>query len=260
MSKAKRIREERAEREAREREEAWYDPRLTATHAKHVPGARLSRVPYVLAVVSPLRLPDGRELWFQAPQPVAFNLLEAKRFRDSGEAKRVEAMANLKERRKEDQVQPADTSLVLDALADLSAAVLFSFAAIEALANHTIDQLEDGTTYVDNRGREQDKEGMVRWLAIEEKLRGPVLLFTKAAPLDKGREPWQSFKRLKDLRDDLVHAKRRNYSTDPDHPAVYGRLLQGDGSKCVEEAFALADELRPDFFPENVRQSLAADW
>jgi hypothetical protein len=195
-------------------------------------------------------------LWFQAPQPVAFNILEARRFRNSGEANRVEAMGNLKDRRKEGQVQPADPTLVLDALADLSAAVLFSFAAIEALANHTIDQLEDGTTYTDSRGREQDKAGMVRWLSIEEKLRGAVPLFTKAAPLDKGREPWQSFKRLKDLRDDLVHAKERNYSTDPDHPAVYGRLLQGDGTKCVEEAFALANELRPDFFPENVIEAL----
>jgi hypothetical protein len=65
-----------------------------------------------------------------------------------------------------------------------------------ALANHTIDQLEDGTTYTDSRGREQDKSGMVRWLSIEEKPRGAVPLFTKAAPLDKGREPWQRFKRM----------------------------------------------------------------
>jgi hypothetical protein len=257
MGKAKRVRAERALQAEREREEARYDPRLTATHAKHVPGVPLSRVPYQIVAVSPLRLDDGRELWFQAPQPVAFNLLEAKRFRDSGEANRVEAMGNLKERRKEGQVQPADTSLVLDALADLSAAVLFSIAAIEALANHTIDQLDNGTTYTDSRGREQDKISMVRWLTIEEKLRGAVPLFTKAAPLDKGREPWQSFKRLKDLRDDLVHAKERSYSIDPDHPAVYGRLLNGDGSKCVEEAFALASELRPDFFPDNVREALS---
>jgi hypothetical protein len=67
VSKAKRLREERAQRESREREEARYDPRLTGTLAQHVPGAPLSRVPYVLVAVSPLRSPDGREMFALRP-------------------------------------------------------------------------------------------------------------------------------------------------------------------------------------------------
>lgn len=258
MGKARRLREQRAAQERADRELMRTDPRLTIAHARHVPGARLSRLPYVITVVSPMKLPDGRRVWFQAPQAVAFNLLEAKRFRDSGEASRVAALDDLKPR-PDGSWQPADASLVLNALSDLSAAVLFSFAAIEALVNHTIDQLPEGTTYVDSRKRTRSKAEMVRWLSIEEKLRGAVLLFTKAEPLDKGREPWQSFVRLKDIRDDLVHAKRGEHLDNPDDPAVYGRLLAGEGSSSVEDALALAEAFRPDFLPPNVMEALSSE-
>ncbi len=148
---------------------------------------------------------------FRPRQAVAFNLIEAKRFRDAGEAARRAALADLEPRGAEGEWQPADPSLVLNALSDLSAAVLFSFASIEALANHTIDQLHDDATYEDSRGRTRTKAEMVRRLSIEEKLRGAVLLLTKQPRLDKGREPWQSFARLKDMRDDPCTP--RNVST-----------------------------------------------
>lgn len=92
-------------------------------------------------------------LWFQAPQAADFNLVEAKRLRDEGEAKSNAALGDLKLRPDGAAWQPIDEGLVLDALADLSAAALFSFAAVESLANETIEGLPDESVYTDSRGK-----------------------------------------------------------------------------------------------------------
>lgn len=259
MSKGKRVRAERAARELREREEAWIDPRLRADRAKHVPGARLSRVPYQLVVVSPVELPDGKTVWFQSPQAGAFNILEAKRLRDHGEAKRLEALDDLEPRPDGKSWQPLAEGLILDALADLTGAVLFSFAAIESLANEMIDNLPDGSVFTDSRKKERDRSEMVRWLSIEEKLRGVIPRFDDVPVLPKGENPWQRFDRLKDLRDDLMHAKERTYSTDAQRPSIYGRLLRGDAATCVEDAYEMAKVIAPGFFPDHVREAIEAE-
>jgi len=62
----------------------------------------------------------------------------------------------------------------------------------------------------------------------------------------------------KDIRDDLVHAKRGEHLDNPDDPAVYGRLLAGDGSSCVEDAVPLAEAFRPDFLPPNVMEAVSS--
>jgi hypothetical protein len=57
----------------------------------------------------------------------------------------------------------------------------------------------------------------------------------------------------------LVHVKERGYSTDPDSPSAYGKLMLGEGDRCVEEAIALVQAARPDFLPEHVLAALAIE-
>jgi hypothetical protein len=53
-----------------------------------------------------------------------------------------------------------------------------------------------------------------------------------------GREPWPRFKRLSELRGEVVHVKARGRTDEPDVPSILGRLLLGEGSTCVEDATA----------------------
>jgi hypothetical protein len=255
MSKAQRIREQRKERERRDLEEMWLDPRLRAARARHVAGQPRRRTGYQLRVLSRVELSDGRTVIYPAPQIGAFSLVEAKRLRDDAEPRRLRILDNLEPRTDEDAFQPTDTGEVLDVMSALFAAVLFSFSAIESLANETLERLPEQTTWSDHRGKQHDREWMVRYGKIETKLQEMIPAFTDVPPLPRGRRTWQRFKKLKDLRDDLVHAKNRGAYSSGDTPA-YGRLLAGEAATCVEDAFAVCESIAPAYFPSHVRAAL----
>lgn len=202
---------------------------------------------------------DGRLLYYHPPQPVAFNLIEAKRHRDRGAPQRRQILGNLK-REGEDRYSPQNSHAVLDCLSDLVGAVLHAFTAIESLANHSIDQLPDEASIEIERGGGVvtiSKSEMVRRLSISEKLELAVPLLPDGEST-KGTQPWERFVHLKRLRDDLVHVKERGYSTNPDVPSAYGKLMLGEGDACVEEAVALVRVARPNFLPQHVLAALGA--
>jgi hypothetical protein len=204
--------------------------------------------------MSPVRMTDGRLLNWHPPQPVAFNLVEAKRYCDRASKQRRQILGNLR-LRPNDAYQPANTRAVVDCLSELSIAVLCSFTAIESLANHSIDQLDDDSMVrISLRKRETidvPKVDMVRRLNIDEKLTIVVPMLDHGRHI-KGTRPWERFVHLKKLRDDLLHVKQRGYSPDPDERTAYDRLLLGDGDTCARDAFEIVRAARPDFLPDHV--------
>lgn len=257
MSKKRKRR--RATRTARERPERAQDPRLVATLVTGPVGIEGVRPGDWMVAVSPVRLPDGRVLAYHPPQPVAFNLIEAKRHRDRGASQRRAILGNLRAS-KDGNYRPHNSHAAVDCLSDLVGAVLHAFTAIESFANHSIDQPDDDATVtVERQGEEVAiaKEAMVRRLAITEKLELAVPLLPDGNPT-KGTAAWGHFVHLKRLRDDLVHVKERGFSSDPDKPAAYGQLMLGAGDECVEEAVALVQAARPIFLPDHVLKALEA--
>jgi hypothetical protein len=204
---------------------------------------------------------DGRTLHYHPPQPVAFNLIEAKGRRDPGIRKRRQIMGNLEATETDacgTRYSPQNSHAVLDCLSDLVAAVLLAFTAIESLANHSVEQLpEDAAIDVERRGEtvQISRDEMVRRLSIAEKLDLAVPLLPDGQSA-KGTKSWERFIHLKRLRDDLVHVKDRGYSSDPDDPSAYGKLLLSAADSCVEEAAALVEATRPVFLPPHVREAL----
>lgn len=197
---------------------------------------------------------------YHPPQPVAFNLIEAKGHGDRGVARRRSITGNLKGPDRNGHYRPQNSHAVIDCLSDLVGAVLHAFTAIESLANHSIDQLPDDATLQVERQDETVtvvKGDMVRRLNITEKLNLAVPLLEDGQPT-KGTAAWERFVHLKRLRDDLVHVKERGYSTDPDAPSAYGKLMLGAGDNCVEEATALVRAARPIFLPDHVLAALRA--
>jgi hypothetical protein len=225
------------------------DPRLRWVEAKEFDGVPVSERTF-LTVVEPTRLPDGSIVWFQSPMAPAFKLLTARSLLASGERKRQRALATT--RRRGEDAEISNTPKLLDALADLIAAVLLSFTAIESYANEAIDRLNDDATVMIRRRASEvlvGKADMARSLGIEEKLDLVVPKLTRR-PSIKGSTPWERFKYLKRLRDDLVHLKERGYSTDPDKPSEFGRLLRGDAVSCVADTVAIFEALEPGWLDE----------
>ena len=99
-------------------------------------------------VIAPVKLADGRVMGLPTPQTVAMNLVEAKRHARRGAAKRHKISAKLHQGA-DGLWRPPNTGEVLDCLVELSAAVVFSFTALEGLGNHSIDQLEDPDAFVE---------------------------------------------------------------------------------------------------------------
>jgi hypothetical protein len=171
MSMARRRRRKAAARSARQRPERKQDPRIVAARARAMDGEELPPGHWVTAV-SAVNLEDGRKLMWHPPQPVAFNLMEAKEHQNRGVKERRIIMSSLVARG-DGGYQPGNNRRAIDCLRELAAAVLFSFTAIESLANHAIEMLSDD--YEFERGDESvPKAQMTRRLGIDEKLKRVV--------------------------------------------------------------------------------------
>lgn len=248
-----------ASRQSRDRPERQQDPRLVAARVDGKVSGPIDVKPgdWIVAV-SPVRMDDGRVVHFHPPQPVTFNLIEAKRHLDRGARKRRSIMGNLRKVDANGGFRPSNSHAVLDCLSDLTSAVLHSFTAIECLANHSIEQLDDtAEVRIERHGVEVTipRDEMIRRLSTEEKLDHAVPLLPHGHTT-KGTAERERFYHLKRLRDDLVHVKARGYSSDPDDPSAYGKLMLGAGDECVQEAIGLALKARPDVFPAHVRAAL----
>src|SRR4051794_6273878 len=109
-------RRSRAGRRAAQRPERAQDPRLIASRVLGKDGVPVTEETWVLGV-SPVRMPDDRLLMWHPPQPVAFNLIEAKRARDRGARQRRAIMAKLRAR--PDGYGPENARAAVDCVRDL---------------------------------------------------------------------------------------------------------------------------------------------
>ncbi len=252
MTKRKRKRAKRAARPAKDRPERGKDPRLVAVPAREMDGEELPPGTWV-QVLSPVLMDDGRELLWYPPQPVAFNLVEAKRARDRGAKSRRNIMAKLKRRPSGDAVQPINSTTVLNCIRDLQSAVLYSFTAIESLANHAIDMLDDDFTMVLKKKtyRKRDLVG----LGIDEKLKRVVPKMDGAQKV-AGTTAWERYLKLKFIRDELLHVKERGLDSDPKKRTAYDRLLVGEADRCVDDAVAVVEGAWPGWLSPHVREAL----
>lgn len=106
-------------------------------------------------------------------------------------------------------------------------------------------RVADQTIYVSRA-----KSAMER-LSLAEKLSYVVPLATGRESI-RGTVEWQPFRRLRRLRNGIVHVTRDAYS-DPDHPSPFGLFLSGEGSTAPEDAVATIEALEPGWLPAPVR-------
>jgi hypothetical protein len=216
--------------------------------------------PHLGIIVEPVRLDDGRALWFQAPHVAPMFLLKAKQLRDAAEPKRARTIARVIAS-EEGGVKPIDGILAFDALEDLALTVIIALAAIEAHANDMIGRLpDDAMVEVPTRLPSGGTMPVMRakpaldWLALHAKVAHACPALHGTASI-VGSPVWAKFVALSRLRNQVVHQRRKAYN-DPRKPSVFGRLLRGDGSKAPEDAFKVIEALEPGYLPERVRDEL----
>lgn len=234
------------------------DPRLAATPVRAI-GGEPAKPGTWITLVSQVTMDDERQLDWHPPQPVAFSLVEAHKLVRRAVPKRRNIIDNLK-RRTNDAYGPQNSHRTLDVIADLWSAVLHSFAAVEAIANDSIDRLPNDAVITIGRKddtREIEKSDMVRALNISEKLSQAVPLLD-IGEQTKGTRPWERFVHLKRLRDDLVHVKDPRGSTpDPQTRTAFDRLMLGDGDTCARDAFEIVQAVRPGFLGDHAVEYLS---
>jgi hypothetical protein len=210
------------------------DPRLTATQTADsgvIPGGGRYEKGDWVTQAAPIRM-DGEVVYYQSPEMVSFSLIEARKHRDRGERLRGRLPRFVREQRF------TDAGLVLDCIAEYRVGVLLSFAAIESIGNAGVNSLPSSSeVQVERGGRlvSVPQDEMERTLSVDEKLDLVVPLVAQV-PSIKGTKPWESFVRLRKLRNELVHVKKLGYSPNPDEPSPIGRLLLGEAERCVEDA------------------------
>lgn len=217
--------------------------------------------PGFIALVDRLRLPDGNVLAFHAAAVPAFYLLTAEDLRDRGERERERVMARIRPSSEMNDWSDLDVtgdSLAMDALGKIASAVILSVCAVEAYANEAIDRVDPAATVtIERRGESTEvaQPDMVRRLRLDEKL-DLVAPIVSGRPSIKGTRPWELFKRLNELRGEIVHVKARGRTADPDIPSALGRLIVGEGATCIEDAAAAIDACEPGWLPQTSRQAL----
>lgn len=126
---------------------------------------------------------------------------------------------------------------MLNCIRDLQSAVLYSFTAIESLANHAIDMLDNSFTLTLKKTYE--KKDLVR-LSIDDKLKLVVPRMDGAKQI-AGTAVWKRYRELKFIRHELLHVKERRLDADPKKRTAYDRLLTGEADQCVEDAVAVVE-------------------
>ena len=121
-------------------------------------------------------------------------------------------------------------------------------------SNQAIDTLPDDFTLI-RKGKTIRKRDLVRALGVDEKLKR-VMPKVDGGRAVAGTTAWEPYRRLKFLRDELVHVKERGLNTDPKERSAYDRLLLGEADGCVEDALTLIEATWPDFFPGHVKEEL----
>jgi hypothetical protein len=193
-----------------------------------------------------VELRDGRVLALRDPQVVGFNLFEAQRRARRGGRTRRQAVADLF-RRDDGTWRISDPMTELDLVSDLAAAVLFSYSALEALGNDTIEQLKpSASVHVERDGQRLAvrRDRMEEMLSVPEKLSVVVPAFT-GKPSIRGTALWRRLMRICRLREGLALPIDRA----PNDPGIFGPLIRGDADRCADDAIAAVRTLRPELLP-----------
>ncbi len=134
---------------------------------------------------------------------------------------------------------PVNHSNLFDYFELFASHVVFSFTALEAFANEAIPT--DFKYEVEKKGEKKllKKPDIERAINLDEKLHS-VLPQALGVPSPKGKKPWEHYKKLKTMRDRIIHLKTVDRSpSGPEKESLWGMMLRSHGEPFCDYAHAL---------------------
>jgi hypothetical protein len=122
---------------------------------------------------------------------------------------------------------PDNHSRLFDFFQNFAAEVIFAFTAIEAFANENIPEAFE----YQYRNARKDVEALrgpdiERRVSLDEKL-SRVLPEAHSLKSPKGTDAWQKYRKLRQVRDRLIHLKAVDRkSSGPEHETIWGLMLR----------------------------------
>lgn len=144
-------------------------------------------------------------------------------------------------------IWPDDQSPLFDFLEDSICHITYAFTALEAFANECIPDSYQHTFVYEKSGevKTYGREEIERYVNLDEKLHThlPRILDTTSP---KGTKVWEPYRKLKQLRDRIIHLKAvdRNASG-PEEETVWGDLLRSHSVPYCNHAHALMGHYKP---------------
>jgi hypothetical protein len=135
---------------------------------------------------------------------------------------------------------PENHEILFDYLQEFSAEVIFSFSALEAFANENVPATFVYQTV--NTKREAvslSASDIERFVSLDEKLKKVIPLAHGLKGI-AGTKPWQDYKRLKEIRDRLVHLKSVDRkASGPEDQTIWGLMVSCSDVDFVDAAYSI---------------------
>lgn len=145
---------------------------------------------------------------------------------------------------------PVNNSELFDYFEKFASHVVFSLTALEAFANEMIPDAYEYQAKKKGAAVVLKKPEIERTLTLEEKL-NLVLPKALGVPTPSGKRVWEQFKKLKGMRDRIIHLKAIDRSASgPEVLSLWGIMLRAHGEPFCDYAHAMMGH----FFPSGPRR------
>lgn len=142
---------------------------------------------------------------------------------------------------------PDDQKPLFDFFERFISHVVFSFTALESFANEVIPSGYSYTTIDKKTGQSvtYDRNEIERYVSLEEKL-STLLPNALGIKSPKGVHTWRDFKKLKKVRDRVIHLKTADQTrTGPDVMTIWGYILRNAKEPFCDNTHKLMGHFTP---------------
>ena len=197
-----------------------------------------------ITLQSVTQLTKKKQLSFALPNATALCInVSIKSWKESREIRRNSKIdSSIKS-----QVTFNSKSEAFDYIERVMESIVMAYTALEAFVN---EKIPDNFKYHTNKKSElilkvMDKKDIERWLSLDEKLLS-VLPEALGIPSPKGSKCWQGYRKLKVVRDRVIHMKKEDRrSSGPEIPTLWHELFK------IEPPYMQAKDII-DFFVKKI--------
>ncbi|EHN8904829.1 hypothetical protein F6R80_002501 [Enterobacter asburiae] len=156
---------------------------------------------------------ENKKITFSRPNEISLSMSIAKKSLDNAQEIR-KSILKIVQPKKTNDFYGNEVAEIYDYLEEVQKAIIFSYKAIEALCNSAIPEDYTYKKDISKKGicEIYDKSAIERWLSTTEKV-SKILPDIYNCPSPSNQKFWGHFKKLEELRNEIIHSKSSTSST-----------------------------------------------